>query len=123
MPTEDRPETIHPGCYLDNVWGIYNIPRLILMACAHYDTYFFWGSGTEPEIMPTINPEAGEVYAKADRAWGACASPNHGNEDLIDEELQEEAEQAIRYLNQFAPEGFYFGTNDSGDYGVWPIED
>ena len=35
------------------------------------------------------------------------------------DELQDEAEE---YLNQFAPDGCYFGSNENCDWGLWQVE-
>ncbi len=33
-------------------------------------------------------------------------------------------DEAEAYLNELAPEGYYFGsTQDGGDWGLWPIEE
>jgi hypothetical protein len=31
-------------------------------------------------------------------------------------------EDAEAWFNNLAPEGFYFGTNEGGDWGLWKVE-
>lgn len=107
--------TLNPGPYLDCIWGIYNTPRVILMA------WELW-LGSKPE--EAVQPMTEEEHRNAVIAWRQCASPKYGNADLIDENMQQVAESAMEYINFWhCPEGHYFGTNDSGDYGVFPQED
>ena len=49
--------------------------------------------------------------------------------DILDIDIGEEGmfliESLIDALNEFAPDGYYFGTNpyDGADYGFWAIDD
>jgi hypothetical protein len=38
----------------------------------------------------------------------------------IQDSIWDECEE---FLNFLAPDGFYFGSSEQGDWGLWPIED
>lgn len=43
--------------------------------------------------------------------------------DVSSEFYHEAIDEAEGFLQQFAPEGFYFGSNKNGDWGLWRSDD
>ena len=108
--SDTTPATLEPGVYFDCTWGIYNIPRTIIMA---YEAWQYTGS------HPNTRPCSPLQYVRACRAW------EQEDSSLIDEDMQNAADSSEYYLtSHHCPEGYYFGTNpDTLDVGVWPQEE
>jgi hypothetical protein len=43
--------------------------------------------------------------------------------NLDDEFYWEATQEAEDFLNELAPEGYYFGPSEQGDWGLWEIEE
>lgn len=67
-----------------------------------------------------------EVHYQGDLAWD---EPEMLDERWYPDEVLEVAswlvEELIETLNQYAPEGYYFGAHvgDGSDFGFWPLEE
>lgn len=84
------------GCYVDGAQGIYAIDRIVEIAKAH---------GFEA-ICPAC--DAGDPTNVEEHC-------DHSNE------LENECDA---YMNEYFPvDGRYWGRNDNGDWGLWPIDD
>lgn len=99
--------TISPsdaGCWLDSARGWTTYPAIIDIACG---TYWF----ELPEDVKT--------------AWASFATDQH--DDWLEfwrdrDDMHDVCDMAESYLNTLAPEGYYFGTSEQGDWGLWAIE-
>jgi len=63
-----------------------------------------------------------EVIALAEGHGLKIAEEDQTNRTPEGEGYHELWDEAEDYLQDFAPEGFYFGSNE-GDWGLWPAED
>ena len=94
-PATHKDWQIEPGCYVDSARGIYAIDRIIEIA----EGYGFQVNDDDP-----ANPLP---------------------ESLADYEFAGELEdEADDYLNtRFAIEGYFWGRNENGDWGLWEVEE
>lgn len=60
----------------------------------------------------------GETIQEIATQYGWIGQPLDVNDEFYFDAICE----AEEYLNGLAPEGYFFGTNESGDWGLWEIQ-
>lgn len=66
----------------------------------------------------------GEAVIKEAFAWGWKDEEGREIDYTVDGEFYHEAtDAATDFLNTLAPEGFWIGSNENGDFGMWEIEE
>lgn len=88
------------GCWLDSALGIYQGEEIQQIAI---------DSGMNADVIPTHH-----IEIIVDRF---CAA-DHTEKDH-DTFYHEATQNAEDYLNTLAPQDYYFGSNESGDWGMW----
>lgn len=91
-----------PGCYVDGARGIYAIDAIVALA----EGYGFVPS----ECDCSVCTGAAESPTMLVSTYGGCEYASE-TEDEVD-----------AYLNHnFAVDGYYWGRNENGDYGLWEV--
>lgn len=85
------------GCWFDNCRGIYQGEAIIEEAIAH-----------------------GFVIEDPENLLGPCRRYSDALDPQFYHDLTEESEE---HMQQFAADGYAFGYSESGDWGLWPIEE
>lgn len=62
------------------------------------------------------------MRAAAERGWAAYADALESDDPTHYEYFCEGWESAEDFLNSMAPDGYWFGSNENGDCGLWLIE-
>lgn len=98
------------GCYVDGARGVYMVDAIVALAAAHgFEAKGCKISDGECDRCAHGQHEAGDgSYTE----WAHCQFAN---------ELVEEAND---YMNEHqAVEGCYWGHAETGDWGLWPVDD
>ena len=96
--------SIKPGCYVDGARGIYAIDAIVSLA----EMYGFIPSDCSCDVCKGHS----ESPTVLDSPYGGCDFAN---------EIEDEIDS---YLNdKFAVEGYYWGRNENGDYGLWEVSE
>ena len=101
MGDTNSPHTLTPdnaGCWIDCAEGTYVGQRIIGIAKQY-------GFKIKPEDEKYVT--FSEALLQDDGA----------------EQHQWLADEAEEYMQELAPEGFYFGSSDQGDWGLWELND
>ena len=91
------------GGWVPNVIGRYAPGEVVLIAFA-----WGWADDYARGIVDLFNSDGGEFATF--KEW-----LHDGNEYICDD-----CDMAEQFMQAFAPDGFYFGTNEyTGDWGLW----
>jgi len=66
----------------------------------------------------------GEEVIDVAESMGMEITPEDQCNRTVDGEYYHELwDEAEEYMQQFAPDDYYFGSNEAGDWGLWEIEE